>query len=268
MEDIPACLHNATLVLWCWDYSNATGGVAVLVRRSDAPRAWFILASQPTPSQWKPSPWPCPKCQAEIDGMWRVCWSCGTAQDGTEDPHFFSTPGVMRHSSGPRNGGASVLLTALVVTVLILSLGLIPAVAIAFLLALVRSVFRRDAEWNNGRDVSDDISGQGIPTTAEAAAEEASDETSRMIERAWRAAVFAVSFPPLALYSFWLLCRFLLSTSRMEPRETFRYIIAWLFTFGGLPWGLLYLLAVVGAFIVIAYQALVMLGSIFDGIFS
>lgn len=32
--------------------------------------------------------WNCPKCRSEVDAGFEVCWSCGTAQDGREDPTF------------------------------------------------------------------------------------------------------------------------------------------------------------------------------------
>lgn len=32
--------------------------------------------------------WQCPKCSEEVDDTFSVCWSCGTATDGAEDPDF------------------------------------------------------------------------------------------------------------------------------------------------------------------------------------
>jgi hypothetical protein len=32
--------------------------------------------------------WTCPKCQAEVDEPFEICWSCGTSRDGVEDPGF------------------------------------------------------------------------------------------------------------------------------------------------------------------------------------
>jgi hypothetical protein len=32
--------------------------------------------------------WECPKCQAEVEDSFEICWSCGTSIDGTEDPAF------------------------------------------------------------------------------------------------------------------------------------------------------------------------------------
>ena len=32
--------------------------------------------------------WTCPKCDSKVDPSFEVCWNCGTAADGTEDPTF------------------------------------------------------------------------------------------------------------------------------------------------------------------------------------
>lgn len=32
--------------------------------------------------------WKCPKCKERIENSFDLCWSCGTAKDGTEDPSF------------------------------------------------------------------------------------------------------------------------------------------------------------------------------------
>jgi hypothetical protein len=32
--------------------------------------------------------WTCPKCRAEVEDTFDICWQCGTDADGTEDPSF------------------------------------------------------------------------------------------------------------------------------------------------------------------------------------
>jgi hypothetical protein len=34
--------------------------------------------------------WSCPKCGEHVDANFDVCWNCGTAADGSEDPAFLS----------------------------------------------------------------------------------------------------------------------------------------------------------------------------------
>jgi hypothetical protein len=88
MDGIPARLSNAEMVIWFWHYSNATGGVKLFVNSSDTQRAALILDSKSTPQQWQLPQWICPKCQADVDGSWSSCWSCGTSKKGEEDPDF------------------------------------------------------------------------------------------------------------------------------------------------------------------------------------
>jgi hypothetical protein len=88
MDGISARVSNAEMVSWAWYYSNATGGVKLFVNESDAPRAAIILAPQPVPPLFQPPQWHCPKCQADVDGLWSFCWSCGTSNHGEEDPDF------------------------------------------------------------------------------------------------------------------------------------------------------------------------------------
>ncbi len=34
--------------------------------------------------------WTCPKCGTKVDPTFDVCWSCGTSEQGVEDPSFVS----------------------------------------------------------------------------------------------------------------------------------------------------------------------------------
>jgi hypothetical protein len=88
MDGIAACLGNAEMVSWAWYYSNAIGGVKLFVNQADAPQAAIILSPQPVPQLFQPPQWHCPKCKADVDGLWSFCWSCGTSKHGEEDPDF------------------------------------------------------------------------------------------------------------------------------------------------------------------------------------
>jgi hypothetical protein len=246
MEGIPACLHNVTLVLWHWDYSNLAGGVRLLVRRVDAQRARFILASRATPPQWQPPPWSCGKCRAEVDGMWKVCWACGTARDGTEDPEFFSTDDLRRFPTSPRTPGVFVLLDAFILMILIVSLGLLPAIAVAALAAVARSIFSRPMECDSVPDDSSEPLTDALIGTADVTPDPSTDESVAIIQRAWRAAVFGFfDCPPLTFYSFWSLFRSPARKTMMGRRDRFRYYAAWLFALTGLPGAILFVLGVV-----------------------
>jgi len=88
MEDIPARLDNAALATWFWHYSNATGGVKVLVPKECLDRARTVVSRPLEPSEPPPPNWACPRCHAEVDGRWRYCWSCGSTAGGEEGPDF------------------------------------------------------------------------------------------------------------------------------------------------------------------------------------
>ena len=66
--------------------ANAVGGVKLCVRESDAIRAAEILA--PVEAGEPRDDWTCAHCGEAVSGGFAVCWSCGTAVDGTLDPEF------------------------------------------------------------------------------------------------------------------------------------------------------------------------------------
>ncbi len=94
-EDIPAWVVDDAFAGWFWNYSNAVGGVKVLVREEDVPRAREILdaarARSAGDSAAAPSPggkWPCERCGARVPDDFEVCWSCGASAQGEPDPDF------------------------------------------------------------------------------------------------------------------------------------------------------------------------------------
>jgi len=83
-------LENAELITWFWHWCNATGGVKLLVQSDDCQQACDILNSTPdSVADDEPSRQPCQKCNEPFPPAWHLCWKCGTAADGTEDPEFF-----------------------------------------------------------------------------------------------------------------------------------------------------------------------------------
>ncbi|MGA2796682.1 MAG: hypothetical protein ABSE63_03775, partial [Thermoguttaceae bacterium] len=114
MDGITARISNAEMVSWAWYYSNATGGVKLFVNESDRPQAAIILAPQPVPPLFQPPLWHCPKCQAEVDGQWSFCWSCGTSKHGEEDPDFHTW---YRESDGSLAGKSFTEVIAAIISV-------------------------------------------------------------------------------------------------------------------------------------------------------
>jgi len=116
-EGIRAFIADDNTVGWLWHFGTALQGVKVLVAQSDLTRAAELLvvprgrqaetdgrqagvedapffdesgldATAP-PRRMEPGrTWTCPKCSVGVDLEMDVCWACGTASDGTEDPEF------------------------------------------------------------------------------------------------------------------------------------------------------------------------------------
>ncbi|MGD0898976.1 MAG: DUF2007 domain-containing protein, partial [Thermoguttaceae bacterium] len=96
LEGIPTRLADEMLVGWFWKYSNAVGGVKIIVKDEDLPRALEILRDEQAASAARaaeppsrgPQRWACPHCGARVPNDFCVCWACGTAADGQTDPAF------------------------------------------------------------------------------------------------------------------------------------------------------------------------------------
>jgi hypothetical protein len=71
--EIPAALGNAHFLSWYWHYSNAVGGVLVLVRYREAQRACEVLEAAGAKLAESLPPWVCPSCGQRVAGQWAVC---------------------------------------------------------------------------------------------------------------------------------------------------------------------------------------------------
>jgi hypothetical protein len=208
-KEIPASLGNAHFVSWFWHYSVAVGGVTVHVRRRDAGRAQEVLMAARTPSMDGARSWNCSSCGSRIGGQWDACWQCGDWVDGTpsnppEDvptqPDGDRESGIWRNLSNPFLVAAGVVLVAL-----LLKYGLIPSL-IAAIYVVILFWLLRQFEPPTG-------SQPRLPAAAELTglpprflSRTRSAVTRAIVERAWRAAMFAAfAFPPLGFYSMRLL---------------------------------------------------------------
>jgi len=95
-------LENETTAAWAWHFSNALGGVKLLVPEESVSAAREILAdrqrdraagvaaaAEEAPAWDKASAsWKCPNCRAEVDVNMDVCWACGTTIEGEGPPEF------------------------------------------------------------------------------------------------------------------------------------------------------------------------------------
>ncbi len=226
MDNIPVWLENATLVLWCWYYSDAVGGVKVFVPEPEAERAWTIL-HPPRESDGEDRPLrTCPACEMQLDSAWTVCWRCGCTAEGERDPNFFEPPPPL--VPFPLRCPTSV--TAAIVGIsgplLFLASGGWVPLLLFWVFAVVLVLGLRGA-WPADEDTAtppDDLLDRDEIVV------DVDSDTYTAVEaavfRVWKAAVFSFCFPPLALYSLWLLMRLDAPDAPLPPREQRRCLVA------------------------------------------
>ncbi|NLE39309.1 MAG: DUF2007 domain-containing protein, partial [Pirellulaceae bacterium] len=105
-EGISARLDNATVVLWFWTWSQATGGVKLLVAADQVDDARRILAEGD--SLPRGAKWTCAECGTEAPGEWEVCWQCGRPRDTADDAEERSPS----ESLSPENASPGMLETS------------------------------------------------------------------------------------------------------------------------------------------------------------
>src|SRR5688500_12051630 len=91
-EGIRVVAQDENMAGTMWHLGSALGGVKLQVAEEDAERAAELLAAaDATHVQSRHTHrghWTCPKCGERVNGDFAMCWACGTARDGTEDPSF------------------------------------------------------------------------------------------------------------------------------------------------------------------------------------
>jgi len=200
---ISARLSNDNLVSWFWHYSNATGGVKLLVMEEDIEKSRELLAARKRRPDGEP--WTCEGCGERIEGGWDVCWSCGTLADGTGSRTF---PAEKEKAAADNSeiAGLIVLGSALLFamtggSVMILGCGLLTLV---FVLSLTDSR-RKQAEHYR----QDELAGrlpEFVLSPAGRLKRRRRAEVRELTQRAWRSSVLALfMFPPLAFYCLYLL---------------------------------------------------------------
>ncbi|MCD4727726.1 MAG: zinc ribbon domain-containing protein [Pirellulales bacterium] len=246
MDDIPAWLENATLITWCWHYSNAVGGVKLFVPEPHLRQASEVLSSATQPRE--SISWQCPRCRAEVYQDWRYCWSCGTSKEGTEDAFFFTE---QLATATDADDTISNSLTISLVTVFVVFLFITanePGVMMfvlpfVLLFALIAQGLYFAAENLSDNSPQPD---EAVPPSVCREPQEppngsVADSLARESEailRLWQASVLSFFFfPPLALYVLWKLWRLDRHTGPLSPRDHRRYWGAWAVSFIAVPIG-------------------------------
>jgi hypothetical protein len=211
MDGISARVSNAEFVSWAWYYSNATGGVKLFVNDSDAPQAAIILAPQPVPQPFQPPQWHCPKCRANVDGLWSYCWSCGTSKHGEEDPDFHT----WYQQSGCSLAGKSftevnAVIISLVYLAAFLTLKTSPLVLFAWLITLMlwvlisRSLSLHNMPMFNAAEVKPEPEDPS-PTDYDPSRDEF-NPADDIAYKLWKAVIFSLGWLPIIYgpFALWL----------------------------------------------------------------
>ena len=153
--------------------------------------------------------WTCEGCGEHIDRSWDVCWRCETFNDGTDAPRFSAQSVELLL---PRNNSDTAGLVVLAsVFLFILTGGSAVAVGgclLTLVIAMILGNIKQDRSERSGKD---ELIGM-LPDYAVNPAGQSKRRRRRMAReltrRAWQSSVLALfMFPPLAVYSLYLLYR-------------------------------------------------------------
>jgi hypothetical protein len=206
MAGVPARLSGACFLTWFWYLSYACGGVQVLVRAADGQAAREVLSDRLPASPLLGPRQACRHCGQSLCDGWDSCWRCGRTADGQPGGEPAAADG--RDAAEPR----SILLEALLV---LGALGFTLAIAggvnwtwlglLATLLVVVLALRGKRPEETSAAaaEPDDSVAETKLPSWPVGRLE----ETAR---RAWQSAVLGLLwFPPLGIYSLYLLGRIL-----------------------------------------------------------
>jgi hypothetical protein len=242
-EQIRAFLGNAMLVSWFWHYSNAVGGVTVHVARRDAEVArHFVTLIRTNPAQRQPS-WKCPRCNATLLESWTVCWQCGASTDGSEALRCAEDEPVSEPvlESKQTYGSSIFAVTVAIVLMALLSGGLLFTLAVMPFVALFIILLQAIGGETAAQPMSDGSKEPG-PTSSGAPTPKQSRVANAIVMRARRAAVLGFfMFPPLGLYSLWLVRRLAARSMRLDRNDYLRCGVAVMLDLWAILLGLLLL---------------------------
>jgi hypothetical protein len=81
-QNIAARIGDDWVTTWMWYIGTALGGTKLVVARHDAARAADVLRTFEAPADVADgTEWFCPRCGAEVDAGFDVCWSCEAVRD-------------------------------------------------------------------------------------------------------------------------------------------------------------------------------------------
>lgn len=198
MEGISSRLENSSLLLWDWQVANATGGIGLLVKKSESRLARVVLRLARRTARGFSELQACGSCGELLPSTWQICWHCAVENSTAQA----SPTSVEPDFETPADGLLAVISAC---GVLPLFAAGSPGIAAAALFVVLAGRAMSLARPQPEIEAADRALAAREGETEDAAASERAEETA---VRAWRSAVFgAFSFPPLLLYSLWLLLR-------------------------------------------------------------
>ncbi len=236
---VSASLGSATLVLWAWHYRDAVGGVTVHVLHCDAERSRKILDRASCPARDDRPSWTCGTCSQPVDASWEICWNCGTSRDGAPPaPDAQQTAPEARRAVEDTAGSDLIAIGVLLTMVALVATGDLFSMMAAWAIAACSVAWWRRIPATR-RDEAPREAPARQTQPLDDPAEESFDRPRRMGEslalRAWQASVVGIlCFPPLLIYSTWLLARLSSSRIPMSARGDRRRWAAWTVSLSGL----------------------------------
>jgi hypothetical protein len=229
MDGISARLSNAEMVIWFWHYSNVTGGVKLFVNESDASKAVLILSPNRVPQLFQPPKWICPKCHADVEGLWSYCWSCGTSKQGEEDADFHAWYMEPANHSFFRisNTNTIAAIISAMYLVFFISIKYSPFVILAWLITLIlwvviaRCLSVDKEATTKAADSSTKIEGFSNPSYDVSSDE--FNESDQIAFRLWKATIFSLYSVLLFPFALWLLYKTSKKAIFLSPKGILHY---------------------------------------------
>lgn len=231
MDEIPAWLENATLVTWCWHYSNAVGGVKLFVLEPHLRQASEVLSSATQPLESES--WQCPGCRAEVYQDWNYCWSCGASKEGTADASFFAEQSATATDTDDTISNRSLINSIAFCAIFLFVIASEPDITVfVFPFVLLALIVYGLCFAADDSSQPDEIIASGVCREQQEPPEGIDADSvareSYTILRLWQASVLSLFFfPPLALYVLWKLWRLDFRAGSPSPRDRRRYWGAW-----------------------------------------
>ncbi|MCA9212964.1 MAG: hypothetical protein KDB27_07865 [Planctomycetales bacterium] len=187
-----AIVTNAVVSHMLSHVRNAIGGAKIQVFEEDAQAAFDFLARLEAESGDSSELWRCQDCQEVIEGQFEICWACGKERSEVEDPNFV----IPTAEIDPPESKVDVL---------------------------EYSGLRAPLDLENPYSPP----GETMLARTNRSLIPGIEESEYLIERAWKASLIGILFPPFfQIYSMYLLLRASVTRTPFSQKAQRRFYIA------------------------------------------